>query len=477
MTKGRPFDKLASAMKSLKRFFGDKNFYKMVLTIAVPIIIQNGISNFVSMLDNIMVGQVGTEQMSGVAIVNQLMFIFNLALFGAISGAGIFTAQYVGQKNNDGIRYTVRFKLITVLLISIVGIILFVKYDEPFIRIFLTDNGTGLDLEATLNYARDYLKIMLVGLLPFGISFGYAGTLREAGETRVPMYASLVAVFTNLILNYILIFGHFGVPAMGVLGAAVATVISRFVEVGILVIWAHTHQVKAPYMVGLYKSFVIPKDLAFKIIKTGMPLFLNEFLWSLGMSMLTQCYSTRGMEVIAAFSISNTIVNLFNIVLFTMGNVVSIIIGQILGSGNTEDVVDTDNKLITLAVLASAVMGVLLWAFAPLFPKFYNTTDDIRALAVNLMRIAAVFMPVNSYLNAAYFTLRSGGKTVITFLFDSVYLWALCWPVAFVLSRFTHISIIPLYIIVLYLDFVKVIIGYILLKKKIWIHDLVADTQ
>ena len=460
-----------------KRFIGDKNFYKMVLTIAVPIIIQNGISNFVNMLDNIMVGQVGTEQMSGVAIVNQLMFIFNLALFGAISGAGIFTAQYVGQKNNEGIRYTVRFKLITVVLISIVGILLFMGFDEPFIRIFLTDNGTGLDLEATLSYARDYLKIMLVGLLPFGLSFAYAGTLREAGETRVPMFASLVAVFTNLILNYIFIFGHFGVPAMGVLGAAVATVISRFVEVGILIIWSHTHEVSAPYMVGLYKSMFIPKELTVKIIKTGMPLFINEFLWSLGMSMLTQCYSTRGMEVIAAFSISNTIVNLFNIVLFTMGNVVSIIIGQILGSGNTDEVVDTDNKLITLAVLASAVMGLLLWLFAPLFPGFYNTTDDIRAMAVVLMRIAAVFMPVSSYLNAAYFTLRSGGKTVITFLFDSVYLWVLCWPVAFVLSRFTALSIMPLYITVLSLDFVKVVIGHILLKKKIWVHDLVSETQ
>ncbi|MBR5896305.1 MAG: MATE family efflux transporter, partial [Lachnospiraceae bacterium] len=218
----------------------------------------------------------------------------------------------------------------------------------------------------------------------------------------------------------------------------------------------------------------IPGELAAKIIKTGMPLFINEFLWSLGLSMLTQCYSTRGLSVIAAFNISNTIVNLFNIVLMTMGNVVAIIIGQILGSGNTEEVVDTDVKLITVAVLASVVMGGLLIIFAPLFPQLYNTTDDIRALSVKLMRIAALFMPVGSFLNAAYFTLRSGGKTVITFLFDSVYLWVLCWPVAFVLSRFTPLSILPLYCIVLSLDFVKVIIGYILLKKKVWIQDLVA---
>ncbi len=470
MTKHSLFVSIINAMK---KYFGDKKFYMMVLAVAVPIIIQNGISNFVNMLDNIMVGQVGTEQMSGVAIVNQLMFVFNLALFGAVSGPGIYTAQYVGQKNNEGIRHTVRFKLVIVGIISILGVIAFLFFDEPLIRLFLTDNGQQLDLELTLHHAKEYLKVMLWGMLPFGISCAYSGTLREAGETKVPMYAGLIAVFINLIFNYVLIFGHFGAPEMGVVGAAVATVIARFVELAIVVAWAHTHTERAPYAQGLYASLKIPGSLAWKIIKTGFPLFLNEFLWSTGMSALTQCYSTRGLSVIAAFNISNTIVNLFNVVLLTMGNVVAIIIGQILGSGNTEEVVDTDRKLITIAVLASAVMGVFLALFAPVFPKLYNTTDDIRELSVTLMRIAALFMPVGSFLNAAYFTLRSGGKTVITFLFDSVYLWVLCWPIAYALSRFTTMSILPLYSIVLSLDFIKVIIGSILLKKKVWIQDLV----
>lgn len=458
----------------MKKYFGDKKFYMMVLAVAVPIIIQNGISNFVNLLDNIMVGKVGTEQMSGVAIVNQLMFVFNLALFGATSGPGIFTAQYVGQKNDEGVRHTVRFKLIIVGIISLIGIGAFLLFDEPLIKMFLTDNGQGLDLEATLVYAKDYLYVMLFGLIPFGVTCAYAGTLREAGETKLPMYAGLVAVFTNLCLNYVLIFGHFGAPELGVVGAAVATNISRIVELLIVVIWTHTHQERASFAVGLYKHFTIPKALAWKIVKLGTPLFLNEFMWSLGMSMLTQCYSTRGLEVIAAFNISNTIVNMFNVVLITMGNVVAIIIGQILGSGNMDEVVDTDRKLITIAILASAVMGAILFVFAPVFPLLYNTTQEIRDLSVVLMRIAAVFMPVGAFLNAAYFTLRSGGKTVITFLFDSVYLWVLCWPIAFVLSRFTPITIIPLYAIVLSLDLVKVLIGYILLKKRVWIQDLVA---
>lgn len=458
----------------MKKYFGDKKFYKMVLAVAVPIIIQNGISNFVNMLDNIMVGQVGTEQMSGVSIVNQLMFVFNLALFGATSGPGIFTAQYVGQKNDEGVRRTVRFKLVICVLLTILGIGVLLGFNTQFIGLFLTDNGSGLDLNATLGYAKDYLKVMLVGLLPFAISCAYAGTLRESGETKVPMYASLAAVMVNLCFNYILIFGHFGAPELGVVGAAIATVISRYIEMVIIIVWTHKHTERVPFAKGLYKNFSIPKELVIKIIKTGTPLFFNEFLWSLGMSAVTQCYSTRGLEVIAAFNISNTITNLFNVVLISMGNVVAIIIGQILGSGDMEEVVDTDRKLITIAVLSSAVMGGLLILFAPLFPKFYNTTDEIRDLSVTLMRLAAAFMPVGSFLNTSYFTLRSGGKTFITFLFDSAFLWVASWPVAFLLSRFTGISIIPLYTIVLSLDFIKVVIGAILLKKRIWIQDLVA---
>lgn len=457
----------------MRKYIGDKAFYKKLLTIAIPIIIQNGITNFVSLLDNIMVGRIGTEQMSGVAIVNQLLFVFALALFGAVSGPGIFTAQYVGQKNDDGVRYTVRLKLIMVITIAIVGIGLFLLLDDQLISLFLHETDEGLDLMATLDYAKKYLAVMLVGLVPFALCQAYSGTLRESGETIVPMRAGLIAVFVNLTLNWVLIFGHLGAPEMGVEGAALATVISRFVEFGIIVTWTHRHKEKNPFVVGLYRSLSIPAALTGKMLKTGMPLFVNEFLWALGMSLLTQSYSTRGLDVIAAFNISNTIVNLFNVVFIAMGNVVAIIIGQILGSGNTEEVVDTDRKLIAFSVFTSAVLAAILIALAPLFPMLYNTSDSIRSLSVQIMRVAALMMPLASFLHATYFTLRSGGKTFITFLFDSVFLWAVSCPVAYVLSRYTGISIIPLYFSVLCLDSLKALVGYILLKKRVWIQDLV----
>ena len=233
------------------RYIGDKAFYKRVITIVVPIIIQNGITNFVSLLDNIMVGQVGPLPMSGVSIVNQLLFVFNLCIFGATAGAGIFTAQFQGSGDNEGIRHTFRFKFLICVVLAAVGAVLFSLADTPLISLFLKGDGDAEDAAAILGYGEAYLKMMLPGLLPFAITNAYAGTLKETGETVVPMVGGIAATLVNLVLNYILIFGHFGAPEMGVEGAALATVISRFAELAIVAGWTHRHKQKNPFIVGL----------------------------------------------------------------------------------------------------------------------------------------------------------------------------------------------------------------------------------
>lgn len=459
----------------MKKWFGDRKFYKMVLGVAIPIIVQNMITNFVSLLDNVMVGRIGTEQMSGVSIVNQILFVFNLALFGAVSGAGIFTAQYAGQQNHDGVRNTMRFKMIVCFAILIAGAGVLYFFRTELISLYLHKTEENLDLEATLGYAKDYLMVMLIGLIPFAFANAYSSTLRETGQTTVPMIAGIVATLVNLFFNYVLIFGHFGAPKMGVVGAAIATVLARYIELFIMVIWTHRNEKKNPFAAGLYKSLAIPRELFGKIVMRGTPLFCNEFLWAFGMSMLLQRYSTRGLNVVAAFNISNTINNLFNVVMIAMGSVVAIIIGQILGSGDMEKVVETDNRLIVFSLILCTGIGAIEFAVAPLFPRFYETSDSIRALATQLMRVSALFVPVGSFLNTAYFTLRSGGKTFITFLFDSFFVIAVSVPVAFVLSKFTDMPIVPMYFCVQCFDFLKVLIGIILLKKRIWIQNLVEE--
>ena len=457
----------------LRKYIGDKAFYRMVIAVALPIIIQNGIANFVSLLDNIMVGQVGTLQMSGVSIVNQLMFVFNLCIFGATSGAGIFTAQFHGSQNHDGIRHSFRFKVIIGMLICVLGIGIFLTAGDTLIGLYLTGEGDVADAAQILNYGKDYLLIMLFGLPAFALSNAYASTLRESGETMVPMAASISAVFVNLALNWVLIFGHLGVPALGVAGAAIATVISRYAELGIVAIWTHLHGEKMPFIRGAYRSFAIPATLLKRIIAKSMPLLINEALWSIGMATLNQCYSTRGLDVVPAQQISSTMYNLSSVVYLAMGNAVGILIGQMLGAGESEEKVrDADRKLIFASVVSCLIFGSIMAAASPLFPMLYKTTDAVQALATQLICVSAIFLPFNGYTNAAYFTLRSGGQTLVTFLFDSCFVWAFCVPLAFVLSRLTTLPILPLYFICCSTDLVKSAIGAFMIKQGKWIQNL-----
>ena len=452
----------------------NKHFNRRILAVALPMMIQNGITNFVQMLDNVMVGQVGTIPMSGVAIVNQLMFVFNLCIFGAASGAGIFTAQFVGREDHEGIRHTFRFKILVGMLLSALGAGIFLTFGRGLIGLYLTGEGTPADAAATMDYALRYLHVMLLGLVPFALSNAYCGTLREIGETKVPMIAGIVAVFVNLVGNYILIFGHFGAPELGVVGAAVATVISRYVELAIVAVWTHTHGKTHPFILGALRSFRIPRKLTGDIIRKGMPLLINEFLWSTGMAFLSQCYSTRGLDVVAAFNIATTISQLSNVVFLSLGNAVGILMGQMLGAGVDRETVLRDNKrMIRLCVTVCFVVGAVTMALSGVFANLYNTTDAVRSIAVGLICLTAVMMPVNSYNNAMYFTLRSGGQTFITFLFDSGFSWCVCVPVAFLLSRFTELPILPLYGICVGVDIFKIFIGKPLLNKGVWINTIV----
>lgn len=456
------------------RFIGDRKFYKKVLTIAVPIMIQNGISNFVSLLDNIMIGQVGTEQMSGVAIVNQLMFVLYLGLFGALSGPGIYGAQFFGSGNHEGVRYSFRYKLYISISLVCIGILVFLTCGDGLMTLYLSEEvETAQSADMVLKFGHDYLMVMLIGLIPFAVEEVYASTLRECGQTHVPMVAGLVAVFVNLGLNYVLIFGKLGFPEMGVTGAAIATVISRFVQTGIVVLWTHRNTVKMKFASGLYKSLKIPGELVGKITVKGMPLMLNELLWSAGMAVLNQCYSRRGLDAVAGLNIASTFNNLFNVVFIAMGSAVAILVGQLLGAGQLDEARDTDTKLITFSVGSSFVLGIVLFLLAGIFPELYNSEDSVKELACGFIRVSAVCMPLYAFMHASYFTLRTGGKTFVTFLFDSVFLWGVSIPVAFIISRFSDLPVIPMFFCVQMIDLIKCIIGFVLVKKGIWLQNLV----
>lgn len=464
-------------MKIFKRYIGDKAFYRAVLTLVIPLLVQQAITSFVSLLDNVMVGGLGTESISAVAIVNQILMVYNMSLFGGISGASIFGAQFCGKGDVEGMRHTFRFKMYFGIAMTVIATAIFLFFGEGFINMFLQGESDGGDVALTLREGMDYLNIMLIGLAPFMIVQTYAGTLREQGETMSPMVASVIAILTNLVLNYVLIFGKFGFPQLGVRGAAIATVISRWVEMIYVCVHAHRHLDKYRFLDGAYKNFYVPGDLVKKIAVTGTPLMVNEVLWSLGMTFINQAYSTRGLSAVAAINIAGTAWNLFSVVMFAMGSAVAIMVGQKLGSGDKEGARDVDRKLIFLTVIMHMIMGMLLVCFSGVMPLLYNIEDSVRALTSQLLVVAGFALPIHAFVHVTYFTIRSGGKTGVTFLFDCVYTWVVPVPLAFCLSNFTTLPVLWIYFCIQFIDLVKVVIGALMLKSDFWANNVVNTAK
>ncbi len=459
----------------IKKLVGTKEFYRKLLVLMLPIMVQNGISNFVNMLDNIMIGTVGTAQMTGVAITNQLIFIFNLCIFGAVSGAGIFGAQFFGNEDYEGVRHTFRFKVIFGGGLCIFAIGFFLLFGEFFLKMYMQGEQGITDAAATLGYAKDYLAIMLIGLLPFALVQCYSSTLREGGKPNLPMYAGVIAVIVNLVFNYILIFGKFGAPKLGVNGAAIATVISRFVELLIVVLCSHKNTDEFPFMKGIYKSLYLPKKLAVKLFIKGLPLMLNETLWALGIAVVNQCYSMRGLDAVAAVNISQTFWNVFSIAYMAVGAAIGIILGQMLGANKLKEAKEESYKMIAFSFAISVCVAAIYAVCAEYIPAVYNTEPEIRHLATRLMQLTAISMPFDALAHASYFTMRSGGKMMTTFIFDCGFTWCGNVAIAFILTRFTSISFLALFAIMQGVAIIKAFVGLGFVKNGFWVKNIIEE--
>lgn len=456
-----------------KKLIGDRNFYRKVLMVTVPIMIQNGITNFVNMLDNIMIGAVGTTEMTGVAVANQLIFVFNLCVFGAVSGAGVFGAQFFGKGDDEGVRHTFRFKVIFSTLITVACIALLFFKGDSLVGLYMQGDGGVTDPLLTMKHAGEYMRLMLVGLLPYAVVQCYSSTLREGGDPVPPMVAGVIAVFVNLVLNYVLIFGKFGAPALGVRGAAIATVISRFVELFIVVVWVHTRKKRFFYLVGAFRSLYVPRELVARLFIKGLPLMLNETLWAAGCAVVNQMYSLRGLDAVAAGQISQTFWNVVSISYMAVGSAIGIIIGQALGASKLEEARDSAYKSIAFSVMIATAVAAVYALAAEFIPLAYNTEPEIRHLATRMMQITAIVMPFEALVHSSYFTLRSGGKMSLTFVFDCGFMWGGNVLTAFILCRFTSLPFLTVFLTVQLITLVKSAIGACLVMRGSWVRNII----
>ena len=448
----------------------EKTFIREAVLLMLPMILQNFVTFSMSMADTFMVGVLGETALAAVTMANSPFYVMQLMIFGVQSGMSVLVAQYHGRGDQEAINRVMGIALF--VSTTITGLLAITAFciPEQIMRV-LTNNA---DLVAP---GAAYTRYVGFSYFFSAISGVYIAAQRSTENPRLGAVLLTVSGALNIFLNWVLIYGKLGFPMLGVRGAAIATVLSRYVEFGLILLGTHGKKTPPRFIRGLYRGFAIPGHLAGQIVRKGMPLLVNEMFWSLGMTMLTQCYSYRGLDAIAALNINSTVLNLFNTVIFTMGNTVGIIIGNLLGAEEYDRARNYCPKLAALSCAASAAVGVVMFLVAPYAPRLYNTSHEIMTLAASLMRICALMLPVHAVVNAAYWTIRAGGRTYITMLSDSVFTWVVSVPIAWVLIHKTGLPLVEAYLFVNLADLIKMVIGIVLLRRGIWVRNIVTGEE
>lgn len=451
----------------LKSLLGkrDKEFYKQLFSLALPIAFQNLIFTLLNMTDNLMIGQFGDSSIAGVGAANRLFFLFNLFIFGVNSGAAIFVSQYWGIKDVKNIRRVLGFAM----TLSVIGALPFtlgaVLIPEQIVQVFNSD-------PEVIEAGALYLRVIGLSYGVTAISFSYGFALRGIGKATLPMTTSIISVFINIGLNAVLIFGLLGFPQLGVLGAAIATLIARLIEVVVLLVLVYVK--KTPLAAKIIELFDWNKELIKKVTMKLLPVVLNEIAWSVGVTIYSIVYGRLGTEQFAAITILGTIEQLGMVLFFGMGNACAVMLGNALGSNELDKAWEYSKKIVLLSAIISVVIGAALVGFAPLYLQLYNVEQVVIDYVLGCIVIYAVVMPFKVFntINIVGI-LRSGGDTFFTLFLDGIGVWGVGVPLAW-LGYFIGLDLYGVYILVMCEEVFKLFFGFYRYRSKKWVKNLVS---
>lgn len=446
------------------------NFISSLFTIALPIILQNFLSSFVNMLDTVMVGQLGSADIAAVGLGNQIFFVMNIMMFGISSGGSIFISQYWGKKDFDGIHRTMGIMLCFSFIISLLFFFAGTFFPENCLQIYSKD-------ETVIKAGAEYLKAVAPSYLFHGIGFVFAHSCRSTEHVKLPMIATGISVCVNCFLNFVLIFGiNIGgvniLPAMGIVGAAIATVIARIVEICILIIVPYAKKYEIATV--LKKYFVLnQKEFFAKYLKIALPVLLNESLWGIGISLQSSIYGHAGTDIVVASNISGTISNLIWTFFIGCGNAAAIMIGKKIGEGLYEESKKLAKKLTLFMTLAAVVLSFLLIPLAFCIQFFFKIDDNVVFMARVFLFITTALYPLWAInMVMAVGVCRSGGDTIYALFMDVGFMWIVSLPLGFFAVNLRHLPFWAVFLCVHSEDFFKTIMGLLRLKSGKWLHDL-----
>ena len=451
----------------MRKYFGDRKFIYSVLAVAIPIMLQNLIQTSVNLVDSLMVGQLGDAAIGGVAAVNRYFLILNGGMFGLTSAVAIFIAQFYGARNEAKLRESFRFSIVSSYVVILPFFIIAFLFPEAILRFFTKD-------VTLIESGVQYLRYACYTFLPLGVSMSISGAMRCIGETKIPLIASVISVGVNTFLNYCLIFGNFGMPNLGVQGAAIATLVARLVEMSLLLIILKFTEF--PFKTKLQDLFDIDSGLVKQISLKAAPLAMNEILWSGGNAMMLKFYGTRGGVVLSGNAICGTFTDIFYTLFSGMSVATTIMVSQPLGANELEKAKDNGYRMVGVASLLAFCLSCLMVTTNFIVPLLYASASlEVLTIAKSMIIVQAVCFPIYTLNIQSFNVLRAGGDAKSTLILDSGFMWGFTIPMLAIFAYFTNINIYLLFALGRGSELVKLILSFALLKKENWVKNLTEN--
>lgn len=444
-----------------------KDFFICLLTIAIPIIIQNLISSSLNLVDNIMIGKVGSTEIAAVGLANQFYFLCSLLIFGINSGCSIFISQFWGKRDEKNIKKVLGMCIILGGGASIIFSAAAIFIPKTIMSLYIKD-------VEVINLGASYLRIVGMSYIFTAISFSYSFGCRCVGQAKLPMITSGIAILCNTILNYIFIFGKFGAPTLGVKGAALATLIARLIELLLILYIIYSKQ---SVLSAKIKDIIhIDKEFYFKILVTIAPVILNEFFWALGMTLYSVAYAKISKDAVAAVEISNTVKNIFMVASFGLANSCSVMIGNEIGASKEGNAMMVARRFIVITLLTGIILGLGIFISKDAILSLYNISTTTLKDARYILSLYSVILPINMFSSLFIVGIfRSGGDTKFSMCLEVGTVWLIGVPLAFLGATFMKL---PVYLVVLLVAMelvVKILIAIPRFKSKRWIKNLVNN--
>lgn len=462
-------------MKRFSKYFGDKAFYKMALAIIIPVVIQQLILNLAGLIDTFMINGFSQTSYTGVSTANRFMFIINFFWIGLAAGISVFVSQYFGDKNKKGIIGTFQLGILLAIVFGISSTFLINVLGPEMIKMFLPT--TDPEQVESVMFGIEYIRIIGYGAIVFLSSFMIATFFRSVGRAKAPLFAGVIGIIVNMFLNMILIYGFLGFPAMGAIGAAWATVISKIVELVVLLVIAFFYS-NENYARDIFKKFLITKRLVIMYISKGGPIIINEILWSIAMVLYAMFITSGIYEWVTAYGYSQNATDIFFVYYSGMATATGVILGQALGEGDFENAKDYLIKLRAVMMVTNIGIMVLIVLLSPIILLMFTPVNSLYWLAYQLILINVIFIAIYGYNVMSYYALRAGGDSIRTFLLDQLPTYLVGLPIVMLLSHYRvelGVNILIIFLASKSTDVVKLIFARHIIKKGTWLNNLTLD--